>query len=318
MGAAEVTQVTWPTTHAAPPIKLQEPASGLLPAFRFATQTLPEQSVVSLALSQPSILDLTADQAQRLQSLLARRYQLLAATPEYAKAPSALPYCFSERKPGIGLATVYVPDAAMSATPSILFLHGYGGSFLWYQHYLSEIFSNHIIICPAYGISAATIPQAYVAECIRAVSNHLGFAISTPQLVGLSAGGFGACQLYVSAPHFYSQMICLGAYPPDSTISRFRRGLRPRFLVGEVEPYVASGEFTRRMDRIRQNCPALEAVTIRGADHFFLVTHPDQSEKCLHQWISADAQANKAGTANGSQPIRIETNSTPAAAGSRH
>jgi pimeloyl-ACP methyl ester carboxylesterase len=270
---------------------------------------------VSLALSQPSILDLTPDQAQRLQPLLARRYQLLAATPEYAKATSALPYCFSERKPGIGLASVYVPDVATSATPSILFLHGYGGSFLWYQHYLSENFSNCIIICPAYGISAATIPQTYVAECIRAVSNRLGFAISTPQLVGLSAGGFGACQLYVSAPHFYSQMICLGAYPPDGTISRFTRDLRPRFLVGGIEPYVANGEFTRRMDRIRQNCPGLEAVTIPGADHFFLVTHPEETQKCLRQWISADGEANKTAATNGSQPT--ETNSTSTAGSGR-
>src|SRR5262249_27153679 len=147
--------------------------------------------------------------------------------------------------------------------------------------------------------------------------NRLGFAISTPQLVGLSAGGFGACQLYVSAPHFYSRMICLGAYPPDGTIPRFSPDLRPRFLVGEIEPYVANGEFARRMDRIRQNCPAVEAVTIRGADHFFLVTHSEQTKKSLRQWISADAEANKAGAANGSQPIRAETNSTSAAAGSR-
>jgi pimeloyl-ACP methyl ester carboxylesterase len=302
MGAAEVMQVTWPTSHAASPIKLQETASPLLPAFRFAIQTLPEQSIVSLASSQPSILGLTTDQAQRLQPLLADRYRLLAATPEYAKATSALPYCFSERKPRIGLATVYLPDAASSATPAILFLHGYGGSFLWYQHYLSQNFSNHIIICPAYGISAATIPQAYVAECIRAVSNRLGFAISTPQLVGLSAGGFGACQLYVSAPHFYSRMICLGAYPPDGTISRFKRDMRLHFLVGEIEPYVANGEFARRMDRIRQHCPAVEAVTIPGADHFFLVTHLEETEKCLRKWISPEGEAYKAGATNWSRP----------------
>jgi pimeloyl-ACP methyl ester carboxylesterase len=217
----------------------------------------------------------------------------MAQSSLYTNAQSALPYCFSEKQPDDGMASVYVPDGAATNTPVILFLHGTGGSFLWYQHCLSDNFSNHIIICPAYGINTSTVPQAYVAESVSAVSKRLGFPISTPCLVGLSAGGFGACRLYVAAPRYYSQMICLGAYPLDDTVSRFAPDSRPRFLSGAREPFVSSGDFQRRIGRVRRICVGVEEATIPGADHFFLLTHPQQTAEHLKQWLSAAPQAGK-------------------------
>jgi pimeloyl-ACP methyl ester carboxylesterase len=179
-----------------------------------------------------------------------------------------------------------VPDVATSNTPVILFLHGYGGSFLWYQHYLSENFSNHIIVCPACGMSAATISQAYVTEALGALSKKLGFPLSAPSLIGLSAGGFGACRLYVATPRYYSQMVCLAAYPTDDSVSRFSRDLRPRFLSGATEAYVTSGDFQRRIDRVRRTCPAVEVATVPNADHFFLLTHPKETVEHLREWLA--------------------------------
>lgn len=283
---AELMQITWPTVHAAPPLKPQGPASDLLPAFRVAIEWLPESSIVTLALSQPALLGLTEKQAAGLQPLVAERYNLMARSLCYSNASSAVPYCFSAQRSTKGFASVYVPENATTNTPVILFIHGYGGSFLWYQHYLSESFSNHIIICPAYGISTATIPQAYVAECVAAVSKRVGFPVSTPSLVGLSAGGFGVCRLYVAAPQYYRQMICLGAYPPDETVARFVQDSRPRFLSGGMEPFVASGDFQQRINRIRSACPAVEMSTIPGADHFFLLTHLKGTVEHLSRWLS--------------------------------
>jgi len=283
--SAEVLQVTWRTTHAAPVAVLQPPASTYLPAFRLAIQNLPEAAIVALALSQPSILGLTEEQAAVLRPLTAQRYALMAQSPQYATARSALPYCFSAERPATGLASIYVPAGAKTSTPVILFLHGYGGSFLWYQHYLSELFPDHIIICPAYGITTETIPRAYVMESISAVSQRLGFQVSKPVLVGLSAGGFGACRLYTEAPHFYWEMICLAAYPPDDTLSRFDPESRPRFLTGDQEPFVTSGDFRQRTERIRRTCPTSEAFLIPDAGHFFLLTHPKETEKFLRRWF---------------------------------
>jgi pimeloyl-ACP methyl ester carboxylesterase len=283
--SAEVIQVSWPTSHAAQPLELQPAAANLLPAFRIAIAALPESSTVALALSQPALLGLTESQARELQPLTAQRYRLMASSI-YSNAPSALLYCFSAQRPKTGLASVYVPDAATNTTPVILFLHGYGGSFLWYQHYLSENFPKHIIVCPAYGMSTANIPQAYVTEALGVVSKKLGFPLSTPSLIGLSAGGFGAGRLYVAAPRYYSQMLCLAAYPTDDTVSRFSRDSRPCFLSGANEAYVASGDFRRRIDRLRRTCPTVEVATVPNADHFFLLTHPKDTAMYLHKWLS--------------------------------
>lgn len=294
---------------------LQRPASDYLPSFRVAIEWLPESSIVALALSQPSLLGLTQEQSARLQPLVAKRYSLISGSPCYSNAPSAVPYCFSAQRPTNGFASVYVPENATADTPVILFIHGYGGSFLWYQHYLSDSFSNHIIICPAYGISADTIPQAYVTECLTAVSRRVGFRVSAPHLLGLSAGGFGVCRLYVAAPQYYRQMICLGAYPTDDTLSRFARDSRPRFLSGELEPYVVSGDFQRRIGRIRGSCPTVEMATIPGADHFFLLTHPKGTIEHLNRWLST-VQINKDNAVNGGQQIGSGTNGISSATGS--
>jgi pimeloyl-ACP methyl ester carboxylesterase len=247
-----------------------------------------------LALSQPTLLGLTQQQAKELQPLVAHRYALLEQSALYSNVKSALPYCFSAQRPTNGLASAYVPTGATSNTPTILFIHGYGGSFLWYQHYLSENFPGHIIISPAYGISGATIPQAYVAESVDAVSKRLGFKLSNSNLIGLSAGGFGACRLYTLEPRFYRQMICLAAYPPDDTLSQFRRNSRPRFLVGAMEPYVATGEFNRRIDRVRRVCSTVEAETIPKSDHFFLLTEQAVTVDSLRKWLTSDPAENRA------------------------
>ncbi|MCE9612422.1 MAG: alpha/beta hydrolase [Chthoniobacter sp.] len=232
---------------------------------------------------------MTKEQAEVLRPLTVERYRVMALSPHFAKATSALPYAFSDQKPAHGVASAYVPAGATAKTPVILFLHGYGGSFLWYQHYLSEIFPNHIIICPAYGISTATISQEYVAESLAAVSKQLGFRLSSPCLIGLSAGGFGACRLYVATPTFYTQLICLAAFPTDDTLARFLRNSRPRFLSGGTEPFVNSGDFQKRIAIIRRTAPAVEESTIPGADHFFLLTHPKETKEQLLRWLPADS-----------------------------
>lgn len=283
---AEVIQVTWPTTHASEPPQLASAAMRYLPAFRLGIQALPEAATVGLVLSQPALLNLNSEQASRLAPLTGERYGLMAKSAAFAKAASALPYCYSEQKPAYGLANVYVPDGVGAETPTIVFLHGYGGGFLWYQHYLSEVFPDRIIICPAYGVTTAFMPVAYLAECVAAVSKQLRLPLTRRSLVGLSAGGYGACQLYVAAPQGFSQFICLACSPPPDTVGRYPRDAQPRFLSGGDEPFVTSGEFLHTTGLIRKSCPGVEAATIPGADHFFLLTHREETTAYLRRWLA--------------------------------
>lgn len=283
--ADEVIQVTWKTRHAAPPAQFAKPAADLLPAFRLALAAMPESALVALTLSQPAMLGLTPAQAAALRPRVAARYELIARSPVYARAPSALPYCFAEKQPQNGLALVHVPEGVNAQTAVLVFLHGYGGSFLWYQHLLAEHLPGHIIICPVHGINTSTIAADYVQECLEAVSKRLGRPIARPMLLGLSAGGTGACAVYTRNPERFDRMICLAAYPPTDLIPKFPGVGRAMFMAGGEEFFVKSGDFVRRVAQVRQLAPATQAWIVGGADHFFLLTHTDDTLKRLREWL---------------------------------
>lgn len=301
---AEVTALSWETKLASPAQTVSGDAQKLLPAFRLGLATLPESSVVALALSQPALLGVTATQSATLTPLVAKRYELIAASPEYSKAPSQLSYCYSHVRPTRGSALMHIPTGVSHKSPSLVFLHGYGGSFLWYLHWMAEAFPHHIIIAPAYGISPAEIPATYLVEAIDAASAQLGFPLEKPTLVGLSAGGFGACRAYLKTAESFERLVCLGAYPPDDTIRRFTRTHNVRFVVGAREPFVTNGRLRSHLQTIRLNCPAAALSIIPDADHFFLLSHPDEARKALLITSSPERKVNKTDTGTGSKAMR--------------
>jgi pimeloyl-ACP methyl ester carboxylesterase len=165
-----------------------------------------------------------------------------------------------------------------------VFLHGYGGSLLAYPHYLSSVFSNHVIVCPAYGISPAEISNEYLSEALKATAQRLRIQLDKPLLVGLSAGGFGACRASVRAPQAFRGLIVLGAYPPDELAGKWTREMTVRFLVGSKESYVANGSFKGQMAGVKTKVKSLDWKAIPGADHFFLLSHQDQTRAALSAW----------------------------------
>lgn len=237
--------------------------------------------MVTLALSQPTMLGLSSAQAKALAPLVSKRYELMAASPSYSKLSSHLPYCYSAVRPTRGAAYVQIPVGASPKSPTIVFLHGYGGSFVWYIHWLAESLPDHVIVAPAYGISPAEIPADYLAEAMDAASAKVGFILHKPTLVGLSAGGFGACRAFLKAPDRFGGLLCLGAFPPEDTVRRFTRTQRVRFIVGGRESFVVSGHLRSLLKTIQFSCPAADLTIIPEADHFFMLSHPDETRKAL-------------------------------------
>lgn len=236
--------------------------------------------IVSLALSQPALLGLTTEQAKTLQPLVAERYKAIVASDTYRSAPSALGYCFSPVKADHGLATLHMPDGFGPQTHVIVFLHGYGGSFLWYQHYLAQHFPQHLIICPAYGITPSIMPAAYLTECLAAVEKRLGKPMAVkPWLLGLSAGGFGACRLYSDLPTRFAGMICVAAHP----LSKQNGKTNAYFIAGGDEFFVKNGQFQRLVG------PAKHFI-VPAAGHFFLLTHANESVAKLSEWLAPNAR----------------------------
>ena len=287
--AQDVLRVTWATKHASRPAALQKPAADILPAFRAALAILPESNIVAMALSQPAFLGLSEPEAFRLRQLCGERYGLIQKDATFRKVLSALPYCYSEHTSTQGLANVYRPRNSKSSTPCLVFLHGYGGSFLWSQHLLAEAFPDYIVVCPAYGISSAEVPAAYLAECLAAAEHTLGHPIAKPSLIGLSAGGFGAVRLYTRAPERFQGLIVLAAYPPEDTMNSFDKRMSAHFLAGGRESYVASGQFARSMRSLQSRGARIEFSTLHDADHFFLLSRRVETLKIIRAWLDSPA-----------------------------
>lgn len=286
---AEIRQLAWPTKLGSPTPELSGEASRLLPSFQLATLTLPESTLIDLALSQPDILGLSAGEAATLRPLAAARYRKIESSELFSSVPSMLPYSYAAQKPETGTAALYLPDDPARAEGVIVFLHGYGGSFLWYLHLLAEAFPKHIILCPAYGISPALIPAPYVLEAIDAASKEIGRSLGKPVLIGLSAGGAGACRVYASVPQKFSQIICLGSPPPHDTFAIFPKEGTASFLAGGNEFFAQPKDSAEWLSQLRLRSPRVQFTTIPQADHFFLLTHREKTVEILRHWLNVPA-----------------------------
>ena len=282
---AEVRVVRWRTDHASPPAKLDGPGKGIVSLIRSGVAMVPEPMVMQMTFFGGSALGLPREQARKLHDELSERYKLIAADPVFGSAPSALAYCWSERKPERGYATVYGPDKIAKDTPAIVFLHGYGGSMMFYAHYLASEFPDHIIVCPAYGISPSHIPAAYLGECLSAASKELKIEIGRPVLIGLSAGGFGAFRAYARQPGVYAGLICVAAYPPKDVLARSPPSGRIRLVAGGKEGFVLNGELQRSEAVLRKRTPDYSSTLIANEDHLFLLTSEKATKNVLRRWV---------------------------------
>lgn len=286
-GAQELVTVTWPTKLASPPPDLPDSLMNFMPAFRAGLTMMTEDQAITLALSQSSFLGLDPKVALALQQHALERYRLINADPLFSKAQSALPYCYSEQTPANGQASVYLPKNATDKAPVFVFLHGDGGSFIWYQHLLAEVFPDHIIICPAYGVTPAYIPPDYVIECLDAVAKKLGHALPAPKLIGLSAGGFGACRVYTKYAAKFPALLVIAAFPPEETLPLFTKRMNATFIAGGAEPYVTDKTFQNAMNTLHAQGVTVHSTIIPDADHFFLLFHKDETVKLLREWDAA-------------------------------
>lgn len=279
----ETFDVAWPTRHAAPPPALSPEQARWLPAFRASLEWLPEPAVVVAALGQPEVLGLPKDAGERLVPLVTASHEAMLKDPEFAGARSHLAYCYSAARPDSGLARVTTPAPdKIAGAPVIVFVHGQGGSFLWYQHWLKTVFPDHIVISPAWGVAPGVMPDAYLRESVAATGKRLGRAIARPTLIGLSAGGFGVLHAAAQNPGGYERVVVLAAFvPPAPVASAGWRGRRVRFVSGADEYFVADGTLSRSVERLLRVGADASAETISGAGHFFALTHPAAASAAL-------------------------------------
>jgi predicted esterase len=275
--AQTVQTLQWPTRHAAkPPTNID---ARWLSAFRLGLTGLGEAQAVGMSGTAAQVLGLTQEQAGRLQRLLVPLYEDIKQDVVFKGARSALPYCYSETTPTNGFATVYLPEKVDTNKPPIVFLHGYGGSFLWPIHLLAKTFPDRVIIAPAYGLSGGSINPLYLQQALRATQEALQLEepLPKPVLIGFSAGVAGALQNYGPRVNQYTGAICLAGYPPNEVIPTFREGHKLEFLCGEDELFVQNQMLAKNVEKLKTRGVKINSQTIHKGDHFFLAEFREES-----------------------------------------
>lgn len=281
---AEVTTVEWNTKHAAPPFEIAKIDPKLSPLIKLAA--IREPFFIKFLAFGGTQLGVNNDQAARLHQSITAYYRMMAIenkAKEFPKIPSTLSYCFSTERPSKGLATVYYPDTLTSDTPTIVFLHGYGGSYQFYLHYLATTFPKHIIICPAFGISTAKINDSYLIECQKAVAKKLNTKLNKTTLIGLSAGGTGVFNILERKPLAYDRFIALASLPP-AKIGAVPTKTPVRTIAGGDEHFVKKGTLKARIKKLKLH--NYQETILPNQGHFFLLTDQKNTRLALQKAIS--------------------------------
>jgi pimeloyl-ACP methyl ester carboxylesterase len=112
---------------------------------------------------------------------------------------------------------------------------------------------------------------------LKAVETRLAFQMKPPWLLGLSAGGFGVLRAAAALPEKFAGVICLAAYPvtkPPAKPAHF-------FMAGGEEPFVRSGHFMKLASGSKTHL-------VKGAGHFFMLTHEDETVRRLQEWMQTN------------------------------
>jgi pimeloyl-ACP methyl ester carboxylesterase len=279
--AQSVQTLQWPTKYAAkPPTNLD---ARWLATFRVGLSSITEAQAVGLSGPAAQALGLPQEQAGRLQRLLVPLYDQIKQDDVFKSTRSALPFCYSEATPTNGFATVYFPEKLDTNKAPIIFLHGYGGSFLWPVYLLARTFPDRLIIAPAYGLSGANIHPLYLQQAMRATQEALKLdeLPGKPVLIGLSAGGTGVMQIYGARAINYTGAICLATYPPSEMTRSFRAGHKLGFICGSKEFYVQNQMLAKGIDALQQRGASVTHQVLKNADHFFFAEFPLATEELL-------------------------------------
>ncbi|MBN1671458.1 MAG: hypothetical protein JXR37_10520 [Kiritimatiellae bacterium] len=260
-------------------------------AFRLGLNVLPEGLLVwgALVLGNQD-LGLSEKQSADLTELLARTYTAIGSDPTFARVPSALPYCFATSKHTQGHYFVYRPAALPADPRTLVFLHGYGGNFLFYTWVLKEAFSDHIILAPSWNAGWYRGSPRYLQDMLADAERRLGVTIREPWLFAISAGGRGGFVIYSQLQTVFSGYVCLAAAPEDAVIPQLRSTMNVVMINGTEDRMVPVAVARRQAAAARQRIPSLVMEEMKG-DHFFLLSRREETFAIVRRYMEKRTHA---------------------------
>lgn len=248
---------------------------------------LPEETVISLSVIGSSFFyDFQGDSPAEVSKAAAERYQEVNRDPLVGPLKSTIPYSFSKTKPKHGYYYLYEPESIEDETRILLFLHGFGGCFKYYIHFLRKAFPNDILVFPVYGHSGGIIERRYLKDMWADLGNRVAIEGGKPWLIGISAGGYSVFRLYGGQPEGFSGAVSIASVCPDNEFSSLSKQMKLLMLNGDNEQGLPKRVLEVQKRELSARIEDFEFHYIEGT-HFFLFQKEEEVAKHMQNFIDS-------------------------------
>ena len=281
-------------TRALPPaFKVSKSFADGYKLFQASAGVLPEGIIVKgvVAMGQPQI-GLTAKETQGLYANLDRVYAAISADLLFREVHSVLPYCLAETPPAKGHYFAYYPQKIGDDTQVIVFLHGFGGNFLFYIYLLKEEFPKAVILVPSFGASWHDGTMRYLDDMYKDVKRRHSLDLRKPYLMAISAGGPAGFWIYNQHPDRFSCLVSLASAPSPGVVPVLKEDLRILMINGRDDSGHRISKVQSTADKIAARLSHFQFHIVEG-DHFFLLSKREETFKTIRAFLRKEAGGDK-------------------------
>jgi pimeloyl-ACP methyl ester carboxylesterase len=279
----------FPTQSLPPPFRVPKQFAEGYKLFQAGGALLPEEvTVKSVVLLGNSKVGLKANEARDLYANLDHVYGSIASDPLFKDVPSALPYCLGDKRPSRGHYFAYYPQRVTDDTRVIVFLHGFGGNFLFYTYLLKEEFPNAVALLPSWSASWHDGTMQYLDDMYKDVKRKRSLSIGKPCLMAISAGGPAGFRLYNEQPDRFSCYVSLASAPPLAMVPALKDKLKILMVNGKQDSGFRITHVQSIASKLAERLPNFQLHVLDG-DHFFLLSKRKETFRVIKAFLAKHA-----------------------------
>jgi pimeloyl-ACP methyl ester carboxylesterase len=279
----------FPTQSLPPPFRVPKQYADSYKLFQAGGAFLPEEiTVKSAILMGDARMGLAPEATKRLSAGLDQLYRGIAADPLFKNINSALPYCLGDKRPSHGHYFAYYPQKLAADTPVIVFLHGYGGNFLFYTYLLKEEFPEAAILLPSRSGSWHDGTMQYLDDMCKDVKRRKSLAVRRPSLMAISAGGPAGFRLYHEQPNRFSSFVSIASAPSRAIVPKLEKDLTILMVNGKKDAGFPIAGVQSIAESLAERLPNFRMHVVDG-DHFFLLSHREETFRVIKAFLKNES-----------------------------
>ena len=266
-------------------------------ALTVAAQLCREDWLVPIGAWASLFLEGNREAAAELAALLRKTYAEMASEPAIERMLNGRTLARALRPKPSDHGHYYlshVPDS-----PVVVFLHGYGGNFLFYLWTLQRLLPTCTLVHPSCGIDwlkrSATENTQFIADLLEDLKRRTGTNLGNVWLAGVSDGGSAAFDIAAQCPERFRGLVSIASSPdikPNQSLG-LPRGYPVLMINGMKDDRFPIETCSTNASLLLQAGVDLRFAIIEKGSHFFLLLSPEKMESALRSFVGVATQALK-------------------------